>query len=202
MPGGGGYIGRWVVPLRIDGRAASIGGGLWRAGAPSLVWFWPAVVLVVSTLALVRIRRPRIDALVTAGLVSATLVAALVGQIGRELYGRPDVTTGQLVSLGVTCVLALAAVRLATLPDWRLVGVLLVAAAGGYVGLTLFDTLTQGAVLSALPAAVERAAASVALGGGVATALLVVAGGVRPFRSEARSSARSSGARTVAGSGP
>src|SRR5262249_19276924 len=45
------YVGRWAIPLRVDGRRTAIAGGLWHANRPSLVWFWPIVVLILCTLA-------------------------------------------------------------------------------------------------------------------------------------------------------
>ena len=51
------YVGRWSIPVRIDGHLAAISGGLWHAEDPSIVWFWPIVVLLACTLALWRVRR-------------------------------------------------------------------------------------------------------------------------------------------------
>ena len=53
--------GRWNVPVRVDGRLAAINGGLWHADHPSLVWFWPIVVLLACVLAARRLRRRDLD---------------------------------------------------------------------------------------------------------------------------------------------
>lgn len=41
-------MGRWKVPIVLDGRRSALSGGLWHANPPSIVWFWPIVVLVVE----------------------------------------------------------------------------------------------------------------------------------------------------------
>jgi hypothetical protein len=40
-PSGNAYLGRWVVPLVIDGHGTAIRGGLWQSAPASLLWFWP-----------------------------------------------------------------------------------------------------------------------------------------------------------------
>src|SRR5207302_326099 len=55
------YVGRWTIPLQVDGAPAVIAGGLWHAGDPSLVWFWPILVALACVLATVRLRRPELD---------------------------------------------------------------------------------------------------------------------------------------------
>ena len=86
---GASYVGRWNVPLRVDGRLASINGGLWHADDPSIVWFWPIIVLVVCVLAAWRVRRPRLDALVSRGLANAVLVGVTIAGLGVELTDGP-----------------------------------------------------------------------------------------------------------------
>ena len=57
------FVGDWSVPLRIDGAAAAIRGGLYYAPPPSPVWFWPVAVVLGCVLAGVRLRRPALDLL-------------------------------------------------------------------------------------------------------------------------------------------
>ena len=64
------YVGRWSIPVLVDGRLSSISGGLWHADDPSIVWFWPIVVLLACVLAARRVRRPALDALVARVLAS------------------------------------------------------------------------------------------------------------------------------------
>jgi hypothetical protein len=56
------YVGRWSTPVLIDGRPSSISGAVWHAANPSIVWFWPIVVLFLCVVAAWRIRRPALDA--------------------------------------------------------------------------------------------------------------------------------------------
>ena len=55
------YVGQWRIPIVVNGRRATIDGGLWHRGAPSIVWFWPVVVLLVCALAAWRLRSPELD---------------------------------------------------------------------------------------------------------------------------------------------
>jgi hypothetical protein len=55
------FVGRWRVPILVDGRREAITGGLWHADNPSLVWLWPIVVLLACVLAAWRLHRPSLD---------------------------------------------------------------------------------------------------------------------------------------------
>jgi hypothetical protein len=168
------YVGRWSIPLLVDGRHGAISGGLWHADDPSVVWFWPIVVLLMCVLAARRVRRPALDALVARMLAIGALVATAVGGVGIYLHGRPSVSVVQLVELGI--VLAFV--------GWGLVRVLLRRARLGYFfcflialvalweGLVLIPTLLNGFVLLAVPAFVARAATVVCLACGVGLLLL------------------------------
>ena len=87
------------IPLRIDGRLSSISGGLWHADNPSIVWFWPIVVLFVCALAAWRVRRPELDRLVARVLAITALIVVAIAGLGLQLHGRPTVTPFQLVEL-------------------------------------------------------------------------------------------------------
>ncbi len=50
------YVGRWTIPLRLGGRRSAISGALYHANGPSIVWFWPIVVLLSCVLAAWRLR--------------------------------------------------------------------------------------------------------------------------------------------------
>ncbi len=56
------YVGRWSIPVRVNGRPTVIAGGLYYAAGPSIVWFWPILVAIACTLAAVRLRREQLDA--------------------------------------------------------------------------------------------------------------------------------------------
>ena len=94
------YVGRWRIPLLVDGRLSSISGALWHAEGPSVVWFWPIVVFLLCVLAARRVRRPALDRLVAGALSIGALVAIAVAGVGRYLHGRPTVSVFQLIELG------------------------------------------------------------------------------------------------------
>jgi hypothetical protein len=179
-------VGRWTVPLRIDGRPHRIVGSLLYAPDPSLVWLWPVVVATLCCIAFLRLRRPRVNECLLAVLAATTLTALLAGRAGRDLYGRPNVSGHALAGLGVTAaIVAVGAVVLLRSSEWRAVVALLVGVAGIYEGLTLLGTLLHGFVLSGFPAAAERSAASACLAAGVGLLLVVVGGDAFATRSTA-----------------
>jgi hypothetical protein len=161
------YVGRWTIPVLVDGRPGTVSGGVWHAEDPSLVWFWPIVVLIACVLAGWRLRRPELDERIARVLAVGVLVSIAVGATGRQLHGRPTVSTGQLALLGL--VLALVAAGLV----WLALGragyffyflVPIAALAGDF---ELIPTLLHGYVLMAEPAFLARAAAVVCAGCGV-----------------------------------
>jgi hypothetical protein len=170
---GTGYLGRWRIPLLIDGRRGAVSGGLWHADDPPLVWFWPIVVLVVCVLASWRLRRPRLDALVARLLGVAAASAIAVAASGRGLHGRPTLTVIQLIELGVVL----------SLVGWALVQVLtaragyfayfVIAFVAVWEGLNLLPTLLHGYVLLAAPAFLTRSATVLCLGAGAGLLMLV-----------------------------
>jgi hypothetical protein len=161
------FAGRWRIPVAIDGRAAAISGGLYRAGDPSVVWFWPIVVLLACVLAAWRLRRPELDARLARALGIVALIAVAGAGAARQLHGRPTVGVFAIVELVV--LLALVAWGL-----WRV----LLANAGYFTyfavaffaiaeGLELVPTLLHGFVLAAVPAFVARTLSVVCLGTGI-----------------------------------
>jgi hypothetical protein len=157
----------------VDGRSTAISGGLWHAPAPSIVWFWPIVVLLLCVLAAWRVRRPEVDRRVAAMLGFAALAAILVAGLGRQLHGRPSVSVFQLVELAAILafvIWALIRIGRRRAGAFTYFGIALVAL---WEGFGLIPTLTNGFVLIALPAFVARAAAVVALGTAAGLILLM-----------------------------
>ena len=72
---GAAYLGRWRIPLLLDGRPAAITGGLYYAPSPSIVWFWPIIVCLACVLAAVRLRRGELDERIARGLAVLALAA-------------------------------------------------------------------------------------------------------------------------------
>jgi hypothetical protein len=167
-PSGNAYLGRWVVPLVIDGRGTAIRGGLWQSTPASLLWFWPLLLLVVCVPALLKLGEARLEEQVGVALAAVALAAATVARLGRELYGRPTVSSGQLVLVGATCLVAAALAVLYSRPDWRVLGGFLIGIVAVYQGLALVSTLRDGWVLAAGPAWLERLAAGLSLAAGIA----------------------------------
>ena len=167
------YLGRWSIPLLIDGHAGAVSGGVWHATDPPLVWFWPIVVLLACLLASWRLRRPSLDALVARLLAIAAVSAITLAAIGRGLHGRPTVSVIQLIELGLVL----------SLVGWALIHVLtvragyfayfVIACVAAWEGLNLLPTLLHAYVLVALPPFLARSATVLCLGAGAGLVLLV-----------------------------
>lgn len=171
-PSGNTYLGRWVVPLVVDGRGTAIRGGLWQSAPASLLWFWPLLLVVACIPALLKLGEARLETQVGAALAGVALVSSTVARLGRELYGRPTVSSWQLVLVAVTCLVAAALAVLYSRPQWRALGGIAVGIAASYQGLALVSTLRDGWVLAAIPAWLERSATAVSLASGVALVLV------------------------------
>jgi hypothetical protein len=177
-PSGNAYLGRWVVPLVVDGRGTAIRGGLWQSAPASLLWFWPLLLVAACIPALLKLREARLETQVGAALAGIALVAAAVARLGRELYGRPTVSAWQLVLVGLTCLVAIALVALYSHPVWRPIGAILIGIVAAAQGLELVSTLRDGWVLAAIPAWLERSATGLSLAAGVALVIVSLSLGI------------------------
>ena len=176
------YLGRWQVPLRVDGARSALAGGLYFAPSPSIVWFWPILVALACVLAARRLRRPELDERVARGLAALALGGFAVAVTGQQLHGRPSVSVGQGIVLAV-------ALAFAAWAAWRLVTrrhgwftFFLIAAVAIWQGASLIAVLLDGWVLLALPPVVARVAVTVCLSAGVALLPLIFALAERPRR--------------------
>jgi hypothetical protein len=172
LPRGVSYVGRWSVPIVVDGRRSAVSGGVWHAGAPSIVWFWPIAVLVLCVLAGWRVRSPALDRRTARLLAFGALCAVVVAAIGRQLHGRPTVSVFQLVELAVILAFVLWAFVRVFVQRVAFLTYFAIAIVALWEGLELVPTLLNGFVLIALPAFVARAATVVALGTGVGLLLV------------------------------
>ncbi len=170
---GASYVGRWNLPLRINGRLASINGGLWHAGEPSIVWFWPIIVMVACVLAAWRVRRPRLDALVARALANIALVGVTIAGLGVELHGRPTITILQLIELALILAFVGWGASRATLHQPGYFTCFLIGVGAVWAGGVLVTTLVYGYVLIPLPAFLARTVTVLNLGAGAALLLLV-----------------------------
>ena len=181
---GASYVGRWTVPLRVNGVATVISGSLLHADAPSIVWFWPILVALACVFAGLRLRRPELDVRMGRGLALGALIAFLLAGAGQQLHGRPSVSVGQLFEL--VLMVAFGAWGLERLARRRhgWLTLFLIAVAAIWEGVSLIAVLLDGFVLVALPAFVARAAVVACLAAGVALLPLVFRIAERPERSE------------------
>ncbi len=160
------YVGHWRIPVTIDGRLSSIGGSLLYAPDPSIVWFWPIMVLLVCTLAAWRVRRSALDARVIRVLAAAALVAIAVAGVARELHGRPTVSVLQLITLAVVLAFVAWGMRQVLFRRFGYFSIFMISVVAIWEGIQLVPTLLHGFVLLAVPAFLARSATVVCLGAG------------------------------------
>lgn len=168
------YVGSWRIPVTVNGSPGTIAGDMWHRGAPSVVWFWPVLVLLACAVAAWRLRSPELDRRVSLRLALLLLVLVGVGMGGKYLHGSPAVSAGNVALLLVTvAVLGGVAARLL---GGGFGGALLLATAviSLWAGLTLMPALTHGYALVSLPLFVVRAIAATLLGGSLSLALFAV----------------------------
>jgi hypothetical protein len=168
------FVGRWNVPLRVDGQVTAINGGLWHADHPSLVWFWPIVVLLACVLAVRRLRRRDLDFLLARMLATAALIGVTIAGLGLQLHGRPGVSGLQLVELAFILAFVGWGVWRAVLRRPGYFTAFLVAVGALWAGGLLIPTLLHGFVLIALPAFLARTVTVVCLATGAGLLLLVL----------------------------
>ena len=167
------FVGRWTVPVRVDGRQAAIDGGLWHADNPSIVWFWPIVVLVACVMAARRVRRRGLDVLVARALAVVGLVAVAIAGLGLQLHGRPTVSVFQLVELAFILAFVAWGLWRALLRGPGYFSAFLIAVGAIWAGGVLIPTLVRGFVLISLPAFLARTVTVLCLATGAALLLLV-----------------------------
>jgi hypothetical protein len=167
------YVGRWSVKLMVDGRLSSIGGGVWHAGAPSLVWYWFVLVLIACALAAWRVRSAALDTRVAQLLGCSALLAFALGGAAQNLQGRPTVSIVQLAELAAILVFVAWGLQQTLRRKAGYFAYLVFALIALWEGLVLFPTLTHGFTLLALPAPVVRVATVLCIGCGFAILPLV-----------------------------
>ena len=169
------FVGRWKIPLLINGRAEAITGGLYHADDPSIVWLWPVAVVLLCLWAASRLGRRRLDRILARALAAIALASIAVLTIGHQLYGEPFVSAGQ--DLVLALILAFVA---ATLCGLALSGpgpfvLIVTAVAALWAALEFIPVLFHGYVLMTIPAFVARAATVACLACGISLILLLFA---------------------------
>lgn len=167
------FVGRWTIPLRINGHLNSISGGLWHADNPSIVWFWPIVVLFVCAMAAWRVRRRELDRLVARVLAITALIVVAIAGLGLQLHGRPTVTPFQLVELAAILAFVGWGLSQALFRTPGYFACFLIAVAALWAGGEMVTTLLYGFVLLPLPAFSARLVTVLCLGTGAALLPLV-----------------------------
>ena len=144
-----GSAGPWEVPVVVDGRMRMLRGVLGYT-APGPVWAWivvPVALAVAATLAAVR----STGAVVGSALVATPAVWAL--RLGRELYGRPTVSSVGWLEIAITC--AVGALLLFGLsvrnPGTRVFTAFFAGFGALYVALTMLPLLDHAIALNAIP---------------------------------------------------
>jgi hypothetical protein len=173
LPPGVSYVGRWTVPVLIDGHLSAIAGGLWHSDDPSIVWFWPIVVLLACVLAARRVDRPALNRALARALAVVALTGVVLAGAGRELHGRPAVSVGQLLLLAVILAFVAWGLGRVLLQHPGYFSYFLISFAALWAGGELVPTLLNGFVLMAVPAFVARTAAVLCLGCGAGVLFLV-----------------------------
>jgi hypothetical protein len=166
------YVGRWTVPLVLDGQRTAISGSLWHAESPSWVWFWPIAVVLLCVLAARRLRQPALDARVARIVAAAALAGVILAALARGLHGRPGLSVLQLIELAVVLAFVGWAARRLLLRRAGYFTFFAIAFVAIWEGAELVPTLLDGFVLAALPPLVARTSAVVCLATGVALLLL------------------------------
>ncbi|MFZ0041782.1 MAG: hypothetical protein WAK93_10780 [Solirubrobacteraceae bacterium] len=183
------YAGTWRIPLRVDGAATAISGGLFHAPDPPIVWFWPIVVVLACVPAAMRLRRSELDERIARALAVVALVAFAVVGAGQQLHGRPNVSVGQLLLLALVVVFTGWGLQRIVRRQHGWFTFFVIAAATLWEGASTIAVLLDGFVLIALPAFVARLAVVACLAAGIGLLPLIFAMAERPERR--RSSARS-----------
>lgn len=168
------YVGRWRIPVTVNGHLEAISGKIWHRGAPSVVWFWPVLVLLACALAAWRVRSAELDRRLTRGIALLLLLLVAVGMGGKYLHGSPGVSIGNVLLLLVT--LAVLGAVAGRLLGGRSGGplLLLTAVIALWAGLTLLPVLTHGYALVVLPLFLVRVIAATLLGGALSLVLFAV----------------------------
>jgi hypothetical protein len=186
------YAGLWRIPLRVAGSPSAITGGLYYAPSPSIVWFWPILVMLACALAALRLHRADLDERVARGLAAVALTAFTLAAVAQQLHGRPTVSLGEEITLVVSLAFCVWGARRLILRRHGWFTFFLIAAVAIWEGASLIPVLLDGYVLLAVPAFLARAAVVACLSSGLALLPFVFALAERPTRRGAgRSGTRS-----------
>ncbi len=159
-------LGRWSVPLLIDGRPyALVGSLLYRPPGPAWPWILlPCGLAALLVVALAISSSAARHVAVMAALIAMLMVWAL--RIGRELYGRPGVGVTSYIEVALTSLVGIALLFGLLHRDQSVRTFTALAVGFGclYQGLTMLRVPTHSVALTVLPTVVARAFVAVVLG--------------------------------------
>jgi hypothetical protein len=168
-----GPVGRFAIPISIDGRAAVIAGTFWRVSRPA-PWPWlGAAAAFVAALAAAAALRPARRAMLAVVVGTTAGLAALAAVTTFAARDAPNGRVAWLqIGTGIAIAVALASVLVALRGRRRVHAAGIV---GGIAAATTIGSLSifwHGVVISALPATGARLLCGLALVGGVAAVVL------------------------------
>jgi hypothetical protein len=167
-----GPVGRFLIPIEVDGRPAMIAGTFIRVPRPA-VWPWLAAAAAIAAAIAAAVRHRPLRPGLTIGLGVAGGVAALTAV---TTFAVRDAPTGGVAWLQIVAGICVAAVLGALLLRLRGRGRVhaagVVGAVGAVVSLSSLSVFWHGVVISALSPNLARAACGLALVAGAAAAVL------------------------------
>jgi hypothetical protein len=166
-----GAVARFSVPVRVDGRAAAIGGSFVRYRRPAP---WPWLVAALAGVAAIVGLTRRVPSLRSEATVAAGAVAGLAAVASLASFGVADSPTGRVawVELGLAAFVAAAAAAalVRCRGERRVVVAGLIGAAGAATTLGSLGVFRHAVVISSFPPALARLVCAVAFTAGVGAA--------------------------------
>lgn len=149
-------LGRWTIPLVVDGHREVLAGSLAYQPPPSAMTWIAIAVLLIAAGAYVARRSRR--ATILLAVTAVPIVWAL--RIARELYGRPTVGAVGLFELALTSVVGVVLLYGLLRPDHGVrISVSFLTAFGAlYQAFTVYTVLARADALTVLPTTVVRIA--------------------------------------------
>ena len=169
-------LGRWSMPVAIDGRRVVLAGDLvYRPAGPLWPWAVLAIALAAGIWLSLAVSRSPANRLTLCAAVTVTMLVWLM-RVARDLYGRPTVEAGAYLHIGLTSAVGVLLVYglLHRNSDVRVVTLLLVGLAGLWQSLTSFAVLTHSTAFTVLPTPAVRAAVAAAFGLGAGLCAVVL----------------------------
>jgi hypothetical protein len=178
-------VARWSIPLLVDGRRVAVTGSEWYAAQPQrLLWAIPVVFVPAVAAAVLVTRRKRLIRVVATVALGFAVTTWTIGWIGVVLNERLTPwwwVLGVFYAVSVAMVVA-AAVTAAGSDQTRMMVIGAIGLLVATFTLPELGVFQRGFVLSALPAEAARGCVALALGCGVAAALLSTRAAIDGFR--------------------